>query len=102
MKKLLTILLASAATFATASLASAEEVITLSDAELDRVTAAGASVSADLTGDAIVFGAFLLGNLGGIGGNLSGLGSFADVIAVIIPLSGVPTLTLKVSADTFD
>jgi hypothetical protein len=75
------------------SVASAEQVMTLSDAQLDNVTAAGASVSADLTGEALVAGAFLIGNVGDIG-------SFADVIAFIIPLSGVPTLHLTSSADT--
>ena len=89
MKKLLTILLASAATFATAS---AEEVITLSDAELDRVTAAGASVSVDLTGDAIVFGAFLLGNLRVVG-------PFAGIVAAVIPISGLVTLELKAAVE---
>ena len=92
MKKLLIILLASAATFATASLASAEEVITLSDAELDRVTAAGASVSVDLTGDAIVFGAFLLGNLRVVG-------PFAGIVAAVIPISGLVTLELKAAVE---
>jgi hypothetical protein len=94
MKKLWIILLTSLATLPLASVASADQPITLSDAELDNVTAGNASVSAKLTGDAIVFGAFLIGNIGPIG-------SFAEIIAAIIPLSGVPTLKLTVSADTF-
>ena len=93
MKTLSIILLASLATLPMAGVAYADEVMTLSDAELDNVTAGSASVSAELTGDGLVFGAFLIGDVGD-------LGTFADVIALIIPLGGVPVLKLTVSADT--
>jgi hypothetical protein len=95
MKKLLPTLVASAATFAMANVASAEEVITLTDAQLDNVTAAGAFVSADLTGDAIVNGSFFLDNLPGVF-------SVAEIRADIQPISGVVTVVLTANADTFD
>ena len=95
MKKLLATLAASAATFAMASVASAEEVITLTDAQLDNVTAAGARVSADLTGDAIVNGSFFLDNLPGVF-------SVAEISADITPISGVVTVVLTAHADTLD
>ena len=95
MKKLLATVAASAATFAMASVASAEEVITLTDAQLDNVTAAGAHVSADLTGDAIVNGSFFLDNLPGVF-------SVAEISADIEPISGIVTVVLTAQADTFD
>jgi hypothetical protein len=92
MNKLLATFIASAATFALASVASAEQVITLTDAELDGLTAAGAFASADLTGDGIVFGAFLLGNLRSVG-------PFAGIVAAVIPISGLVTLELKAAVE---
>jgi hypothetical protein len=88
MKKLWIILLTSVATLPLASVASADQVVTLSDAELDNVTGgAGGSVSAELTGDAIVFGAYLIGNLRTIGW-------FSGIVAGVIPISGVVTFEL--------
>ena len=95
MKRSLITLVASAATLAAVSAASAGEVVTLSDAELDSVTAAGSFVSAELTGDALVFGAFLMDNI-------PGTRSFTSLIAMIVPFSGVPKLTLTATADTSD
>jgi hypothetical protein len=92
MKRLLAALVASSATVAMASVASAEQVITLTDAELDNVTAGRAFVSVDLTGDGIVFGAFLLGNLRSVG-------PFAGIVAAVIPISGLVTLDLKAAVE---
>jgi hypothetical protein len=66
----------------------------LSSAELNMVSGGGAKVSADLVGDAIVNGSFLLDNLPGVF-------SVAQISATITPF-GDATVTLKASADTFD
>jgi len=102
MKKLLATLVASAATFAMAGVASAEEAdsagveqpILLTAAQMDGVTAGGAFVSADLTGDAIVDGSFHLDNLPGVF-------SVAEISATIFPFNEA-TLVLTANADTFD
>jgi hypothetical protein len=71
-----------------------EEPMTLSDAQMDSVTAGGAFVSADLTGDAIVNGGFFLDNLPGVF-------SVAQISASIQPF-GPATVTLTANANTFD
>jgi hypothetical protein len=96
-------LVASAATLALANVAMAEEAdsagfeepILLTSAQMDGVTAAGAFVSADLTGDAIVNGSFFLDNLPGVF-------SVAQISANIQPISGVPMLVLTANANTFN
>ena len=95
MKKLVIAFVASAATFAMASVATAGELVTLTDAELDSVTAAGAFVSADLRGDAIVNGSFFLNNL-------PGEFSVAQISANVRPISGVVMLALTARANTFN
>jgi hypothetical protein len=92
MKKLLASFIAGAATCAMASVASAEQVITLTDAELDNVTAGSAFVSAEFSGDGIVIGAFLLGDLPSIG-------PFASIVAAVIPFSGLVTLELNAAVE---
>jgi hypothetical protein len=88
-------IIAGAAVLALANVALAEEPITLTDAQLDTVTAAGAFVSADLTGDAIVNGNFFLDNLPGVF-------SVAAISASIQPISGIVQVDLVAVADTFD
>ena len=92
--KLSGLFIAGAAMLALANVASAEEPMTLSDAQMDSVTASGAFVAADLTGDAIVNGSFFLDNL-------PGAFSVAQISASIEPF-GFATVTLTASADTFD
>jgi hypothetical protein len=100
-RNLLTVV-ASAATLALANVAVAEEAdssgveepILLTAGQMDAVTAAGAFVSADLTGDAIVDGSFHLDNLPGVF-------SVAEISATIFPFNEA-TLVLTANADTFD
>jgi hypothetical protein len=102
MRKLLVTLVASAATFTLAGVASAEEPnvtgpnepILLTAAQMAGVTAGRAFVSADLTGDAIVDGSFHLDNL-------PGEFSVAEISATIFPFNPA-TLVLTARADTFD
>jgi hypothetical protein len=102
MKRHLLTVLASAATLALANVAMAEEAdsagveepILLTAAQMDGVTAAGAFVSADLTGDAIVNGSFFLDNFPGVF-------SVAQISATIFPFNEA-TLVLTAAADTFD
>ena len=86
-------LIAGAAMFGAASAASAAPM-TLSTDQLDQVYAGRASVSAQLVGDAIVDGTFLLDNL-------PGKFSVANINATITPF-GPATVTLEAKADTLD
>jgi hypothetical protein len=95
-------LIAGAAILALVNVASAEQAhaasaggpMELSNAQLDSVVAAGARVSVDLTGDAIVSGSFFLDNLPGVF-------SVARVEANITPF-GPATIIISAESDTFD
>jgi hypothetical protein len=86
--------LANVAVAGEAQMVPAAEPLLLTDAQMDGVTAAGARVSATLTGNAIVDGKFLLDNLPGVF-------SIAEISAKIFPF-GDAVVKLKAHADTFD